>query len=55
MKKRKIFYVLSGNTVYTDDGGEIWAEVLVSLYASVVDGTVLSHTRNTKCKDYNLN
>lgn len=36
MMARKIFYVLSGNTVYkiTNDGREMWAEVHDSLCAS---------------------
>ena len=35
MMKHKIFYALSGNAIYTDDGGEMWAEVHDSLCASV--------------------
>lgn len=55
MMKCKIFYVLSGNTVYAGDGGEMGAEVHGLLHASAADGTVLPHTRNSKCKDYKLN
>ena len=34
MIKHKIFYVLSGNTVYTNDDREMWAEVHDSLRVS---------------------
>ena len=38
MMKRKVFYALSENAVYTDDGGEVWEEVHDSLCASIAYG-----------------